>query len=434
MTFRLTLATPTLQAATAFCLACLIGCVDVTPPWQKAKPSSGGGADAAAGGTGGAGGAVDGPGLGGALEAGGPDLGLGQGGAGGAGGASDVPGAGGGIDVALAGSGGGVVIDGPPGGGGATSIDLGGPDVPLGGSGGGRGGATGGGGRSGLDGGTGGTTARGGTTGAGGTTNTGGTTTPDAAPDLPPDAPSDPPPDTSTLGTGLLVYYPCESASGSLLPDLSGKGNDGTLVNGVALDGGTASTGTGYSFGTGKVGKALTLIKSGYGYVRVPPTVFANATDITIAFWVNLATFQNWARVFDTGVFANIFSNSSTGTKYLNFVPKNYTTSLLFSITVNGYSNEQTLTTTNLATGVWKHVAIVLGSGLGSLYLDGALASTSSTVTFRPADLGAIDYAFLGKSQFDADPYFDGSIDEFRVYNRALSATEVLALYQFTGP
>jgi hypothetical protein len=410
-----------------------LGCVDTTPPWQKGKAQGGAGgtADAPLAGTGGAGGALDGPGLGGTLEAGGPDLNLGRGGAGGA---IDAAGGGGGIDVGQGGGGG--TIDGLAGSGGTTSVDLGGPDVPLGGSGGGRGGATGSGGTSGLDGGagTGGTTAKGGTSGGGGTSSTGGTTTPDAPPDVPPDAPSDPPPDTSTLGTGLVVYYTCESASGSVLPDSSGKGNDGTLVNGVAIDGGTASTGTGYSFAKGKVGNGLTLLKSGYGHVRVPPAVFANATDISIAFWVNMATAQNWARVFDTGVYANIFNNSSTGTKYLNFVPKNYTTNLLFSISVNGYSNEQTLTATNLPTAVWKHVAIVLGGGVGSLYIDGALSSASNSVTLRPADVGAIDYAFLGKSQFDADPYFDGSLDEFRVYSRALSATEVTALYQFAGP
>ncbi len=55
-------------------------------------------------------------------------------------------------------------------------------------------------------------------------------------------------------------------------------------------------------------------------------------------------------------------------------------------------------------------------------------------VTLRPKDLGAIDYAFVGKSQFGADPYFDGMIDEVRVYNRAMSATDIQAIYQFTGP
>ena len=82
----------------------------------------------------------------------------------------------------------------------------------------------------------------------------------------------------------------------------------------------------------------------------------------------------------------------------------------------------------------WKHVAIVLGSGQSHLYVDGALVTNTSTITLRPADLGTIDYAFLGKSQFGADPYFDGKIDEFRVYNRALSAAEIQALYQFAGP
>jgi len=32
------------------------------------------------------------------------------------------------------------------------------------------------------------------------------------------------------------------------------------------------------------------------------------------------------------------------------------------------------------------------------------------------------------------DPYFDGQLDEVRVYRRALSAAEVQTLAQFTGP
>ena len=55
-------------------------------------------------------------------------------------------------------------------------------------------------------------------------------------------------------------------------------------------------------------------------------------------------------------------------------------------------------------------------------------------MTLTPADLGTIDYAYIGRSQFSVDPYFDGAIDDFRVYNRALSATEIQALYQFAGP
>ena len=270
---------------------------------------------------------------------------------------------------------------------------------------------------------TGGTTRTGGATGAGGTTvgvtGTGGTTTPDAGPDVSRDLPSAA--DTGTLSSGLRVYYKCENATGTTLPDSSGNGNNGTLA-------GTS----GYTFPAGKVGNALALAKAGQGYVSIPAAVFANATDITIATWVNVTTSQSWAHVFDVGVNANLANNTASGTRYMNLLPKNGGTNLAFAISKDGYNNEQVLTATALATGTWKHVAVVLSSGQGTLYVDGAAAG-SSAISLRPVDLGTIDYAYLGKSQFSADPYFDGQIDEFRVYGRALSAAEIKALYQFTG-
>jgi hypothetical protein len=250
--------------------------------------------------------------------------------------------------------------------------------------------------------------------------------TPDLGFDLDPGMGLDTSPDTSTLLSGLLAYYKCESATGTTgttLPDSSGNGNDGTLVGGTA----------GYSFTTGKVGKALALVKAGSGYVSVPPAVFANAKDITVATWINVTTSQNWPRVFDVGVNAKIANNTATGTHYMNLVPKNDGTNLVFAISTDGYGSEQKLTTAALATGTWKHVAVVLSSGQGTLYVDGAVAG-SGAISLRPVDLGTIDYAYLGKSQFSNDPNFDGQIDEFRVYGRALSAAEIQALYQFSGP
>ena len=269
---------------------------------------------------------------------------------------------------------------------------------------------------------TGGAIGTGGSTSAGGTTGTGGATMPDAGPDISTDSPSDPA-TANTLLSGLLAYYKCESPTGTTLQDSSGNGNHGTLVGGTS----------GYSFAAGKVGNGLTLAKAGSGYVSVPPAVFANATNITVATWVYVTTAQNWQNVFNVGINAKLASNTSTGTHYMNLVPKNDGTNLVFAISKDGYSNEQKVTSTALATGTWKHVAVVLGSGQGTLYVDGVAASTGA-ISLRPADLGAIDYAYLGKSQFSSDPYFDGQLDEFRVYGRALSAAEILELYQFAGP
>jgi hypothetical protein len=150
---------------------------------------------------------------------------------------------------------------------------------------------------------------------------------------------------------------------------------------------------------------------------------------------VKVTTVQRWSRLFDVGINANLAVDPNSGTKYLNLVPQTSSNNLVFAITNNGYTSEQKLSTSAPAAGVWKHVAVVLSGGTGTLYIDGGSATIASNpIALRPVDLGAIDYAFIGKSQFTADPYFDGGIDEFRIYGRALSATEIRVLYQYSGP
>jgi hypothetical protein len=170
----------------------------------------------------------------------------------------------------------------------------------------------------------------------------------------------------------------------------------------------------------------------------MPPAMFRGLTQITITSWVKIVTAVDWQQFFNIGVNANRSSNPTTGTNtisYMNFVPQGYQSGpAVFGITNTGYANEQRISWTSALPTDWRHVAIVLSGGTGTLYIDGGSPTVNTSMTLRPADLGTIDYAFIGRSQFSVDPYFDGMIDEFRVYNRALSATEVLALYNFTGP
>jgi hypothetical protein len=86
------------------------------------------------------------------------------------------------------------------------------------------------------------------------------------------------------------------------------------------------------------------------------------------------------------------------------------------------------LTGTTIAASEWHHVAAVIDATGGHLYLDGVLAASSTTMTLKPSDLGAMPNDWIGRSEFATDPYFDGMIDEFRVYTRALAASEIAML------
>jgi hypothetical protein len=74
----------------------------------------------------------------------------------------------------------------------------------------------------------------------------------------------------------------------------------------------------------------------------------------------------------------------------------------------------------------WHHAAISIDSTtmMMSLYLDGDLVGTAAT-TLLPKDLGNTNQNWLGRSQYTADAYFSGMLDEFRIYKRVLSAAEV---------
>jgi hypothetical protein len=220
------------------------------------------------------------------------------------------------------------------------------------------------------------------------------------------------------LAAGLVAWYRCESAAGTsatLLPDSTTHGNDGTLVAGT---GGSP----GSSFATGKVGNALYLSYTKQGYVTMPAGLLADACEVTIAAWVYINSNVNaWTRIWDFGQDTTTYMFLTPITNMDNFAR--------FGISINGNQHEQNLKAqAAVPTLKWTHVALVLGPGGATLYFDGAPVGTSSSIVLRPVDLGRTVNNFIGRSQFSDDPYLDGDIDEFRIYNRALSPEEVQAL------
>ena len=73
---------------------------------------------------------------------------------------------------------------------------------------------------------------------------------------------------------------------------------------------------------------------------------------------------------------------------------------------------------------VWHHAAMTFDGTTTSLYLDGAFNANTA------ADITSGNRPFLiSRWAMSADGYFSGLIDDVRIYNRALGASEVVALY-----
>jgi hypothetical protein len=101
---------------------------------------------------------------------------------------------------------------------------------------------------------------------------------------------------------------------------------------------------------------------------------------------------------------------------------------LRFAITTASTGGEQQINGTSiLPTGLWEHVAVTLHGPVGILYVNGVPVGTNSSMTLNPAALGITTQNYIGKSQWN-DPYFNGSVDEFRIYDDALSANDVATL------
>ena len=213
----------------------------------------------------------------------------------------------------------------------------------------------------------------------------------------------------------LVLHLKFDESSGALASDSSGLGRNASLLNGPA-------------FAAGRLGNALTLARTSSQYATLPAGVVSTLTDFTIGAWVRPGSLDTWARVFDFG--------SGTGT-FMYLTTRNSPNGRpVFSIKVGGGSEQQIVAGSALSTSAWTHVAVRLSGSTGTLYLNGVASGSNTAITFKPSDMGPTTLNYLGKSQFSGDPYYNGALDDFRIYSRALSAAEIetLAAGQLAAP
>lgn len=210
----------------------------------------------------------------------------------------------------------------------------------------------------------------------------------------------------------LLLHYDFDETGGSIARDSSGHGHHGTYVRTP-------------DFGTGVEGGSFRMSgDSASPYVKIPNGVLRNAGSVTVSTYAKWKGGNNFQWLFGLGPDSD---------KYLFATPSNGGSSLYSAITKASWSAESKLTAgSQLTPGEWRHVTVTLDGSTGAmvLYVDGIEAARTTT-TIQPSELydASKDHTgYIGRSLYSADPYFGGEVDDFRVYDRALTAAEVMEL------
>jgi len=223
------------------------------------------------------------------------------------------------------------------------------------------------------------------------------------------------PTSTGAPTTGLVGYWKFDDGSGTSAADSSGNGNTGTLQN--------APTWT----SSGMINGALTLNGTSQ-YVSVASTAALNPGSITVSAWFKLsatpsgrtAVVEKWYDFTHWGY--GLEAQPSTGGPNISFTFRN-----------SSDSSDQQLPSGVVPTvGVWYHAAATYDSstGIARIYVNGVLQQSLTDATANPLQQSSYPLGIgVAEDSGSWQYYFPGVIDDVRVYNVALTASQVLALY-----
>ena len=178
------------------------------------------------------------------------------------------------------------------------------------------------------------------------------------------------------------------------------------------------------AWATGKTGNGVNFDGTATSYVKLKDGVMEGLNDFTIATWVNTKSLTYNTRIFDFG-----YDTAS----WMAFIPyyNNGGAKIRYKISYGGTSGEIN-GAYSLPTNQWVHLTLVQNGDNCKIYADGVEVA-DGTVTLKPSGLGKTTANYLIKSQWPADPFLNASMDDFRIYNRALSATEINGLMNGTS-
>jgi tetratricopeptide (TPR) repeat protein len=198
---------------------------------------------------------------------------------------------------------------------------------------------------------------------------------------------------------GLIIWWKFDETEGTVAKDSSGGNHNGTLVGNA-------------KWATGKIGGAIDL-EGKSGYVKIADkSVFDIGGQITIACWVNFRSIPN--------DYTAIVTKGDNSWRLSTVQRENR-----LHASVNDYQKIGLDGNAEISLNQWHHAAMVYDGQKLCIYIDGKVDSCKPWT----GGIGKNDFdVLIGENAEQKGRFFDGLIDDVRIYNYALSANEIAAL------
>jgi hypothetical protein len=214
---------------------------------------------------------------------------------------------------------------------------------------------------------------------------------------------------SSELVPGSIVTYTFNSTaiSGSTVKNIASGSYDMTLTSAATTSSQTGQEGDG----------CLAIATNGYATGSFSKTIgISSSAGITISFWfksINYNQHQQFVKLTVNG-----------GAIWLNCDDLGNGTFAFYIWTGSNYTSNTILASSTIFSGTWKHICIVIqNTSTIKWYINSALQTTYTVTTPSSTSFSALQIGDTTSGRTN------GYIDGVRIYNSALSSTDVTTLY-----
>ena len=205
---------------------------------------------------------------------------------------------------------------------------------------------------------------------------------------------------------GLIGWWPFDGNAN----DESGNGNHGTIY--------------GAAFANDRGGDTLSSLEFSSQDYMCTASSFNSPNTLTYAFWMKTTSANGQIINFDNGNCSYAYNRDRS----VFFSDSNEITFFTYSPTVNNVS------TGGFSDGNWNHVVVTMDSSGSKVYLNSSLVSAMLNQINGQSFTGKFKVgAFLNANNNGIAPSFEGLFDDFGLWDRALTPTEIQDLYNGNG-